>query len=156
METRDLKAIGRSLMEARRTTDAIAVFEKVRRREPRDVYALDVLGFLYYSAERFNEARQCCEASIALQADNHYAHKGLGLCLVKLGRVDEGLAALERSIALKPDYFDSRHDLGVTLLDLGRYDEARACFECCLELDPARAPAVHRALARIDEAQGAS
>jgi len=151
METRDLREIGRSLVDARRYTDAIAVYEKVRGRDPEDVDALDVLGFLYYSVQRFDEARQCCEASIAIGPQNHYAHKGLGLCLVKLGRADEGIAMLLRSIELKPDYFDSRHDLGVTYMELERFDEARDCFEGALGIDPARAPAVQRALARIDE-----
>lgn len=154
METRDLKEIGGSLMNARRFADAITPFEKVRAREPEDVHTLDVLGFLYYSVERFDEARECCEASLALGAENHYAHKGLGLCLVKLGQTAQGITALERSIELKPDYFDSRHDLGVTFMELERWDEARASFACALEIDPSRASAVQRALTRIDELAG--
>ncbi len=151
IDTQNLRELGRSLVSSRRFADAISVFEKIRGRESDDVHALDVLGFLYYSMDQFEKARQSCEASLELRPENHYALKGLGLCLVKLGRIDDGIAALERSIEFKPDYFDSRHDLGVTYMDLQRWDEARACFACALEIDPARAPAVQRALQRIDE-----
>jgi tetratricopeptide (TPR) repeat protein len=152
METKDLKEIGKSLANAGRFKDAIVVFEKVRAREPDDIHALDMLGFLYYMADEPARALEHCERSVELDPDNYYAHKGLGLCLVRVDRVDEGLAALERSIELNPEYFDAHHDLGVTYLELERYDEARACFVKAREIDPARGDAVDRALARIDAA----
>ena len=152
MELKDLKEIGKSLANARRFKDAITVYEKVRRREPEDIHALDMLGFLYYMTGEPERALELCEQSVALKSDNYYAHKGLGLCLVRVDRVDEGIAALKRSIELNPEYFDSQHDLGVTYLELERYDEARVCFERAREIDPSRGEAVDRALARIEEA----
>lgn len=151
MESRDLKAIGQSLVASRRFADAIQVFEKLLGRDPEDVYSLDMLGFLYYQTGNVTEALARCERSIALAPESFYGLKGYGLCLVKAGRVDEGLGALRRSIALKPDYFDARHDLGVTLMGLGRLDEAREAFEGAREVAPGRAAQIDRALAALEK-----
>lgn len=115
-------------------SEAALAFEQALAANPDDVWLLDALGFLYFSAARFADAERCCRQSIQLSPSNHYAFKGLGLCLARLGDPEAGIAALRRSLELAPDFADAHHDLGVVLSELGRSEEAEACFARSREL----------------------
>ena len=132
METMDatelekLKKQARACLVARQYAKAVFLYEDILESFPNDVRALDDLGFLYYMNGKFEKARSCCERSLKVCSDNHYAMKGLGLCLVRLGFHEKGIEKLKASIAVKPDYFDSYHDLAVSLIELRRFDEAES------------------------------
>ena len=99
--------------------EAAELLDQVLDRDPGNIGALDVLGFVRYFQGDAEAALECCRRSLAIEPAGAYALKGMGICLAEIGEVDEGIAALETAIALRPDWADPHHDLGVVLLKAG-------------------------------------
>jgi tetratricopeptide (TPR) repeat protein len=112
--------------EGRRFDEASELLARALERDPDNLRALDILGFVRFFQGRFEDAEQCCTRALSLAPDNAYAHKGLGLCLAKRGKLDEAIEELERAIALKPTWADPYWDLAVVLSGAKRYREAIA------------------------------
>lgn len=116
--------------------ESIEVLEQVLDRDPENVGAWDVLGFVRYFKGDVEGATECCRKSLLIKPDGAYAHKGLGICLAEQGELDEGVAALEKAIELRPGWGDPHHDLGVVLFKAGYTEKAIPHFEKAAELSP--------------------
>ena len=128
-----------SLAKTRDFTRSEALLREVLAERPKNVPALDLLGYVLYFLDRAAEAEEVCQRTLELKPNHPYALKGLGLCLAKRGAIDEAVRTIEQAIAEKPDWFDPYWDLSVTLVEAGRYAAAVDVMHRAQEAIPARA-----------------
>jgi tetratricopeptide (TPR) repeat protein len=124
MADKNRLAAARAAAEARDYAQTERLARELIDEDPKDLVALDLLGYALYFLGKIDESEQVCRRTLELSANRPYAHKGLGLCLAKKGRIDEATRSLERAIELKPEWFDPYWDLSVSLVDAKRYTEA--------------------------------
>jgi len=135
--------------KGQRLDEAAELLDRVLTREPDNLRALDLFGFVRFFQGQYREAESFCRKALTLDPDHAYAHKGLGLCVAKQGKVDEGTASLRRAIALKPQWGDPYWDLGVVLTEAGRYEDALEVLAQGAVMVPKRAPAFRQFQAQV-------
>ncbi|MBN2535762.1 MAG: radical SAM protein [Spirochaetales bacterium] len=78
----------------------------------------DLLGYVHFSMENYEQSRVWNEKSIEKNPLNAYAYKGLGLCLVRMEDRPGGIAMLEKAIELAPPGFtDPYYDLALVYIE---------------------------------------
>lgn len=102
----------------------IHALEQERAAHPSDPALLTRLGAAYYSADRYDDARQTLRASLSLDGRSFPATVYLGLAYEQLGQLDSARAAFTRAGKL-PISSDQRRTLDDHLLLLTRKELAR-------------------------------
>jgi tetratricopeptide (TPR) repeat protein len=115
--------------------------EAIKQRDP--MRGLLILGTLYASERRFDEAFASAEEFLRLQPDGYLAHYTLGRLAAESGqRLDIGEKHLRRCLELSPAADEPGHAavhwrLGVIAEKRGDATAARTAYETALGLDPA-------------------
>ncbi len=91
--------------------------------------------------------------TLAVTADNAFAHETLGLALRLQGRVDESIAEMREAIRIYPEYARAHRDLGSDLITKGDLPEAIRSLQTALRLAP-RLPRTHKQLGLAFQKQG--
>lgn len=129
--------LGRSLIRARRLTEAEQVLNQALRISPHSVEAQFRLGVAIYLQKRPSEAAEWFRKAIAVKPDFTMAHYNLGYCLMELEDAPGAIQAFESAAASDPNHFDSQTSLAALLTREGRLDEARLHWQRALEIRPA-------------------
>ena len=80
--------------------------------------------------KRYDEALDCFDKAIEIDAQNDYAWYSKGLTLDTMRRYDEAIACYDRAFAANPQYTFALTSKGLTLNSLQKsYDEVMACFK---------------------------
>jgi Flp pilus assembly protein TadD len=109
---------------------AATTIERILELDEKNEAALELYGFVCFSAGNFTTAREANERIVSVNPSNAYAHKGLGLSLHRLNQSERGLEHLIRATELSsPDNVDAYYDLSIVYNELGRYAEARSVIE---------------------------
>jgi len=116
--------------------DSAALWEHAREVEPQNPVALEMLGLLAQREDRFPEALDFYQRSIALDPSRQNPRYNLGNLLVWVGRPAEALAPLQEAIRLRPDFADAYESLGHAYGDLGESDLSVQAYQRAAELDP--------------------
>jgi tetratricopeptide (TPR) repeat protein len=83
---------------------------------PHNKFAIDLLGFIYYSLKNYKKSFVYTEKGLKLNRKNSYAWKVRGLSLEKMGNPKEGARSLKKAIILtKHDCTDIYINLAVIL-----------------------------------------
>ena len=115
---------------------ALAAFEEVRAREPRDPIVRNWIGFILMRQERHAEAAKSLEEAVRLKPDYVEAWTNLGTaCLIGLG-AEDALRAFRRAAALAPRNASVRFNLGAAYARMKRNAEAAAEFREAARLNP--------------------
>jgi predicted O-linked N-acetylglucosamine transferase (SPINDLY family) len=121
------------------------------------VPASDIPGALQAAQElcaagRMAEARQVCDAVLALGANATALHL-LGVILHQEGAPAQAVELLQRACELAPQDLQMRANLGVMLQQLRRFDEAERCLAECARLQ-VQEPEHHFKLGNLRREQG--
>lgn len=107
----------------------------VLEREPKDVNALNALGYTLASKTfRFKEARYYLAQALALKPNDAAILDSMGWLNYREGRYEQALILLEKAYKTEPEGEIAAH-LGETMWMLGRQKEARGVWEEALERD---------------------
>jgi protein O-GlcNAc transferase len=123
-------------LQAGRLDNAERQLKAVLARQPRNVMALDVLGALLASQQRFSEAELHLRSALQLNPSSDVTLYNHGIALSGLGRPSEALRQFDKAIALKPNVGRTWLAKGHVLHALGRSDEALDAFSKALALQP--------------------
>jgi predicted O-linked N-acetylglucosamine transferase (SPINDLY family) len=104
--------------------------------DPRDVYALHLLGLVAFQAGRAEQAVDLLAQALHLQPGLSVIHNSLGVALTELGRFEEALASLREALRLRPDYAEAYNNHGNAQKKMGRNREAEASYREALRLRP--------------------
>ncbi len=119
-----LNDYGTTLAGVGRYSEAINIFEKLMKEDPKKSGYINNLAFTEYLAGDYEHALQHSEKAIALPDADHHGWHTHGAALHALGRLDEAEKSYRKSIELKREHFDAWEDLIRLLEDMGRKEEA--------------------------------
>jgi len=120
---------------------AARLYEKVLRKDPANLAALNFLADARLHEGKPLKAAQAAAKALQLKPDMPSAHFVLGNAYLALGRSDEGIAELEKTLELKPDYTDAMLSLGNALREAQKNGKAIEIFERLIALAPTFAEA---------------
>ncbi len=136
--------LGRAKYNENRFEEAVEVFQRCLKLDPKDVKAQDNLGLSYQGLGRNEEAAAAFRTAIDLQAASALKDPGpyinLGALLIDTGKPEEGLTYLLQAKAIAPRDIKARRELGKAFMALNRFDEAQPELEKAVELAPQNAP----------------
>jgi len=146
---------------AGRLDRAETLYQKVLRRLPDHVDALNMMGLIALDRGRPERALQLIGKAARLKPDFASIHCNLGNALMAAGRTGDAIAAFQRAAALDPGFALAHNNLGRALRTTGAPMEAIQSCEAAARLDPAMAEPHHtmalalRDLGRSAEAEAA-
>ena len=94
------------------------------------------LGWILASQQKYDEAREHLEASLALKPDNAQAHSNLGRVLSLQGRFVEAEPEFQAAVRIKPKDAEIRRSYASALAEHGRKEEAVKQLRELLQLKP--------------------
>lgn len=96
--------------------------------DPKNASAHTQLGNVYFDAERWDEAIQWYERSLALEPNNADVSTDLGVSYYYTNRSDEALAQFDRSLQIDPSHTKTMLNKGIVLA-FGKQDLRAAAEE---------------------------
>lgn len=121
-------SLGLALLMLGQHEDAIACFERERKRLPQDFWTLYYLAVLYDATGRRSAARSSVEAALRINPASAEANALLGKLLFKEGDARAALAPLEKATAALPRDAETRYILARVYKRLGRDRDAAREF----------------------------
>ena len=125
-----------------REHDARFLLERVLHNDPTNPAALELMGFIAYRQQKYDDARKWCEQAIKLDPSNPLAHFFLAAALVQKGTPDKAsLAAAEQSfrtaIGINPSFAPAYSGLAMLYVLHGtKLPEAYDLIEKAVQLSP--------------------
>jgi tetratricopeptide (TPR) repeat protein len=127
-----LVALGEAQQALGDTDGAIATFEKVERRYPTDLSTSIRLGYLYFDAKRYREARERFEHVLAEKPAEYDVWFFLGVVARREGDVDGSIAAFASIPEDHRFYPEARAQIASVHERRGKYKDALAEVEKAL------------------------
>jgi len=121
---------------AKRTDEAVALYERALFLRPDSVDAHNNLGVAFMAQGRIDEAVTHYERAISLDPAHASAHNNLGIALVAQGKLDQAVVCHHRALALDPDHVDAHVALANIFKYQGRFDDAMAEYERAIAIRP--------------------
>jgi tetratricopeptide (TPR) repeat protein len=114
----------RALSLSERSLDACVAYRDFLKREPRHADAWAELAIQLLNLGRHEQAREACEASLAIDPAQRSARLNLGLALMLLGRSSAAESLFRSVLGTDPNQMDARLFLAVCLLEKQDLDDA--------------------------------
>ena len=116
--------------------------QKLLRRDPTSVLALNILGSALQALGKIAQATGAFDRAIQLHPGFAEAYNNRGNAFKEIGRVDDAVANYDKAVAAKPDYAEAWFNRGNALRDAGRFDDAVTSYEHAIEIAPGFAQAL--------------
>jgi len=119
-------------------------------REPNNLNALDLLGYVYFFQGRYAECARLCEKALTIQPGHPYALSGLGMALAKQGDVALGIEKLEAAMTAAPEQPEPYWDAAVLLIEAQEPMRAASILKKGIEFSPRNASRFSALLSKIE------
>jgi len=129
-------SLGVALVDEGKLTEAIELFNRALRANPKYGLGHYDLGSALQSQGRMEEAVQQYRQAIECQPDLARPRYNLGCIFASQGRFAEAIQEYQDALRLEPLASEVRNNLGVALASSGRLDEAIVQFQRAVELRP--------------------
>lgn len=129
---------GRRHQEAGEFVKAESIYNRVLRRDPRNLHARFFLGALKVQTRHNAEAVQLLTSVVEDRPDWEEAHNNLAVALQNLGRLAEALTHFEKAVEINPEFADGHNNATYLLYMLKRNEEALVSVERALATQPDR------------------
>jgi tetratricopeptide (TPR) repeat protein len=132
----------RLVRDDRERTLAAAIAEaQLRVRRSPDAQNYNVLGALFITAGRLEDARVPLETAVRLRPSYAIALVNLGMVFQGQGRLPDAIAQFQAAVAADGGSFDAHFNLGTAFSGAGRFDEAAAELQRAIAIDERSAEA---------------
>jgi tetratricopeptide (TPR) repeat protein len=115
-------------LKQRRIVEAYDISFPIAKAEPKNSYALAVLGSVFVSAGRFSDARPLFYAAIAMNRREALAWAGCGMLDYYENQIDESLANIREAVFLAPNEPDYIFSLAQISARAEMYKEAADAY----------------------------
>lgn len=115
---------------------AIASAQAAIAKDPADAAHVNMLGNMYFAAERFREAVDTYAGALALDPKTSVYYANRGLALGRLGRWKEAATDYAQAVEVDPGNHALVNDLGKAQFTAGEFLDAAATFQRAVDLYP--------------------
>jgi predicted TPR repeat methyltransferase len=116
-----------------RLEEAAAAYGAVPDDSPDAARALNNLGTIYETMERFEDAEAVYRQAIAILPDSPIIWYNLGHALHRMERLSDAVLAYLQSLEYDPGNGNAHYNLGNALADQARHESAVGCYRRALE-----------------------
>ena len=117
--------------------EEIRHLEEIVKTNSKSAAAWTELGNALMDSQRFSEAINAYEKSLALDPKNVNVRVDLGTCYRGVGKFDKAVEEYRKALKINPDFPNGHRNLGVVLaMDLHNKEEGIKEFKRYLELAP--------------------
>lgn len=116
--------------------DADELCARILRLDPRHCDALHLAGLVALQAGHIPRSIELIRQSLAVRADQSFAHLNLAHALLRAGKPQAALVSCDTALAQRPHYPEALNCRGNALLQLRRPAEALAAYDEALRLQP--------------------
>lgn len=135
--------------KAKKTSEAIKLFEQVVSSDPKDFVAWTELGSLHFGNSKHSDAEKAYKKALELKPDFIPALMNLGKLYIADKKYDSALPVLEKAVAAEPSSADANHYLGEAYLGARQGSKAVGYLNEAIKLDPKGKAEVHLRLAAL-------
>ena len=112
------------------------LFEAELKADPKNVYALNNLGYYYNSTSDFMKALPLLKTAVETDSTNASYFNNYGWALANTGQQAEAMLYFEKAIALNPSYTDALNNLGVGYMQKQEVEKAATYFKKAYAVSP--------------------
>ena len=128
--------VGLLAEDLKRTTEAIALYDKALQRDPKAAIAYSRKADLYLSTEKYEDALKVYQAAVAAGVDVPAFHRQIGLILDRLNRLPEAIEEYRKAAAGARDDKNNRFLLADALARQGKFQDAEEELKSYLAQSP--------------------
>lgn len=130
------EALGSSLRQIGRHTDALAAMKRAVKLLPGDAVIHNSLGIIFNDLGCLNEAEASYLTALKINPEYAEAHSNFGSLLQDMKRFKEAEASFNKAISFNPDFAEMHFNLANTLKEMRRLDEAEASYRRAIRIKP--------------------
>ena len=112
------------------------IYREVLKVEPKNVYALNLLGVIAKQTGQYELAVRLFRKALKIKPNFEEAYNNLGNTFLKLENQDEAAGCFRHALAINPYRAAIHNNLGNVLNERGQVNEAAACYRKALALEP--------------------
>jgi tetratricopeptide (TPR) repeat protein len=136
-------------IEAKRVEEAISGLENSIKLFPTYYLALEKLGGLYISQQKFDNARDVFKRTVAVNERSFYGWYGLSYSNYALKQSEPAIEAGRKAVTLNANSADAHLILGISLRQAKQYQEAEKSLKQAEKSAQGKSPDVHWNLALL-------
>ncbi len=136
-------------LDNKRKEEGIAGLKKSIELFPDYFIALQKLGIMYISQQKYEDAKKMFKRAVVVNKDSFDCLYGMAYSEYALGEFDASIENAEKAIALKPDSMEVNLLLGVAYRQAKKYDKSETAFLKAEKIADGTSPDVHYQLALL-------
>ncbi len=136
-------------LDNKRKEEGIAGLKRSIELFPDYFMALQKLGIMYISQQKYDDAKKMFKRAVDVNKDSFDCLYGLAYSEYALGNFDSSITSAERSIAIKPDSMEVNLLLGVAYRQAKDYKKSESAFLKAEKIADGTSPDVHYQLALL-------
>jgi Flp pilus assembly protein TadD len=140
--------------KAKKTDDAIKMYEQIVAADPQDFVAWTELGSLQFQKNKHSDAESSYDRALQLKADFMPALMNLGKLHMSRNKYPEAIIVLEKAVVADPASADAFHYLGESYLSNKQGSKAVGVLNEAIRLAPIEKAEIHLRLAALYNAAG--
>ncbi|MGY4308625.1 tetratricopeptide (TPR) repeat protein [Bradyrhizobium sp. USDA 4369] len=129
-------AVARKLQGRGDNNDAEAIFRLILAGQPRQFDALVGLGMICSGTSRLDEAKDCFQRAVAVNAKSAEAHGSIGAVEASAGRYDAAVGHYETALSLSPNHPGILYAFAMVRQNQGMSEEAMVLLRRAIENKP--------------------
>jgi tetratricopeptide (TPR) repeat protein len=128
-------ADGQAAYQAKKYSEATAIFEAYTERRPGNAWGYYMLGLSSWKSGDFAKSEQAFDKALSIDPRHVKSLVNLSRVLIDQKRHDDAIDRLNRAAEIDPDSVEVQRLLGRTYYSQGRTDEAEDAYRRALELN---------------------
>lgn len=97
-----LEELGEELIRQSELTRALNLFDRIRKKSPKNVYAINRVALIKAAAGRWDEAENDWRSALAIEPKNAEIYGLRGVALMNRGDMDAAIVSIEKALTLNP------------------------------------------------------
>jgi protein O-GlcNAc transferase len=129
-------AMGKTLADAGRDSEAVPVLEHAVQLQPRSAEAAYQLAIVLQRVDRVPEAIDLLRKVVLAEPTNAAALTNLGMALAQMHKATEGIAFLKKAVTIDPADPTAHQDLAAAYIQINQIDDAVVELKAAIKLSP--------------------
>ena len=133
-----------SLQQQGKLNGAANIYQRILKREPNNINALNLLGIIANEQQKFHQAINVFKQAINLKPNHASLYTNLGIALQRINDNAKAKLAYIEAININIQEYRAHYNLGAILQEENLYNDAIICFHRVIKYNPNNAKAYNR------------